>query len=166
MQFPLSLVSIKYKHFIMFGCGETDILIIMSDQLTFCSTRWPSDQHGGVDCTQDHHLRSQHHQGYHQELSFLWDQWGWLLCLWSSYSFHLDLQHLLPHLDHGGNYLPRITNLVFLNSLLVRLLFPSCAKRPPWTTTRNTGKLQRWKTLFLSKLLSHWRHRCVSIFDT
>ena len=72
VQFPLSLVSIKYKHFIMFGCGETDILIIMTTLLTlFCYTRCPSDQHGGVDRTQDLHLRSKHHQGYHQELSFL-----------------------------------------------------------------------------------------------
>jgi hypothetical protein len=41
VQFPLSLVSIKYKHFLMFGCGKEGIICLFSTTLSIFTSGGP-----------------------------------------------------------------------------------------------------------------------------
>ena len=116
VQYPLSFVSIKFKHFFIFGCG---MFFYCYYHLTipYLFYRRATSEHNNLDFPSNSLLQTKQCRRHHQRLSFLWSDTSWLFCLWDSNFLHPHNQHLLPHMDHGGK-LFKATHLVCQKTFL------------------------------------------------
>ena len=143
VQFPLSLVSIKYKQFIMFGCGKENVFWVISFYKWFYSLGGPLinmaiwvglriltyDSNGNEDIIKNCPFIETN------EVDFIVFEIPIFFILICNTFFLIWIMVVCIK--------PEST---FCQIAFFRLSLASYVKKQLWIMTRNTGKQQRWKT--------------------